>query len=428
MRGQVMSAYEGARSGLLNAVKSRTALLAGFTFASRVLTAAIGLLTSVVTAKALGPQGRGYFAVGVTIGAMAVQFANMGLHAANTRYVAKDARLVSPLLANSLLVGLGLGGLLSAALWAVFRTHAASSPLHDPALALALAYVPVGLTLLLLQNLLVGLNRIHEFNLIEIASRVLVLVLILGFLLTGALSLNTALSAALAGVTVGLVLVLARLAPSLKTLRLPSRALFRRCLNFGFRAYLVSVFGFVVLRADLLMVRYMLGPAEAGYYSVASSMGDILNLLPAAVATVVFPRLVQCETEVERLQATKAAATLLGIAMLGVAAVCCLMARPLVGILYGKAFLKAVGPFMILAAAMVFYGTNTLLSIHFAALGFPVMSILAWLLVAALNIGMNIIVIPRYGIMGAAVSSFVCYFAIFALHLLMLAKRRLSER
>ncbi|MDX1389259.1 MAG: hypothetical protein R3344_08715, partial [Acidobacteriota bacterium] len=91
------------------------------TFATRILLIGIGFATSVLIARILGPEGRGLFAVAGTIAAIGIQFGNLGLHSANTYSVARDRGKLPGLLANSLLVGFGLGGLVAVITWGATR-------------------------------------------------------------------------------------------------------------------------------------------------------------------------------------------------------------------------------------------------------------------------------------------------------------------
>ena len=54
------------------------------TFSTRVLLIIFSLATSIIIARSLGPEGRGLYALAITIGTMGVQFTNMGLHSSNT--------------------------------------------------------------------------------------------------------------------------------------------------------------------------------------------------------------------------------------------------------------------------------------------------------------------------------------------------------
>ena len=76
--------------------------------------------------------------------------------------------------------------------------------------------------------------------------------------------------------------------------RAPSRwslASLRSGLGYGVRAYLGSLFAFLVLKSDILLVKYLRGAEETGYYAIAVGLADILMMLPTVVGTVLFPRL-----------------------------------------------------------------------------------------------------------------------------------------
>src|SRR5690606_8796057 len=91
------------------------------TLATRVALIAAGLLSSVITARYLGPDGRGAFFYWMTLVAVIVQFGNMGLHASNAYLLTKRDTHGGALLANSVLVSLVVGTLLWLVVLAVLR-------------------------------------------------------------------------------------------------------------------------------------------------------------------------------------------------------------------------------------------------------------------------------------------------------------------
>ena len=69
-----------------------------------------GLVTSIVTARFLGQSGRGDYFFIVTLAALIVQFANLGLPSSNTYFAARDPERTPQLVANALWISLGVGG------------------------------------------------------------------------------------------------------------------------------------------------------------------------------------------------------------------------------------------------------------------------------------------------------------------------------
>ena len=99
------------------------------TFGTRLLLIGIGLITSVIIARILGPEGRGAYAAAMAVVGIGVQFGNLGLHASNTYYVSHDRTLLSQLVSNTLVISLGLGGLGVSIAWLVFFIWSSSAPL-----------------------------------------------------------------------------------------------------------------------------------------------------------------------------------------------------------------------------------------------------------------------------------------------------------
>ncbi len=67
------------------------------TFSTRIILILLSLATGVIIARTLGPEGRGFFAMAMLVGAMGVQLANLGIHSSNTLYVSRDNNFLSPL-------------------------------------------------------------------------------------------------------------------------------------------------------------------------------------------------------------------------------------------------------------------------------------------------------------------------------------------
>ena len=114
------------------------------TIASRGILVGLGLATSILVARGLGPQGRGEFAVAITVAAVGVQLANVGLHTASAWTVSKDQALLGRLIGNGLLVSAAVGGAFALVVAVFLALLPALVPLEGPMLALALISIPSG--------------------------------------------------------------------------------------------------------------------------------------------------------------------------------------------------------------------------------------------------------------------------------------------
>ena len=385
------------------------------TYGTRILLIIVGLATTVLAARALGPTGRGLFAVAVAIGAIGVQFGNLGLHASNTYYVAKDRDLLPALIGNTLVTSFGVGGLGALVCWMAFASWPAISPLQGILLVLALAWIPFGLAYMLLQNLLLGIQQVRAYNVIEFTSKVIGLVLLGLAIVSGRVSAEFLFGATLVALVLSFLWVLWHLRKFLQRAPMPSLSVFRSNIGLGLKAYVIAFFGFLVLRIDLIMVKYILGAQLAGYYSISETMAENMLTLPIVVGVILFPRLSEMTQRQEKLQLMQKATLLTAALLLPMMVVAALFAKPIVGLVFGQAFLPAVPAFVWLMPGSFFLGVEIVMVQYLNSLGFPRAIVYSWFFVTVLNIGVNLWAIPAYGIKGAAIVSTLSYLLIFVL-------------
>lgn len=385
------------------------------TFLVRIVLIGIGVLTSVMTARLLGPAGRGLYTAAIVLGAIGSQFGNLGLHSANTYYLGRDNSLLARLFSNSLCIAFGVGGGIALALWTAFKVHPSWAPVQGRLETNALLLIPIGLSALLSQNLLLGIREVRWYNLVEVTSRGGLVAALVGtwFLMRNIEAWEvvffalfaTCISVAIAG---GRVLYITRSLPR------PSFSLLRMQASYGLRSYVTCLAGYMILKSDILLVKYLAGDTATGLYSLASSMTDFIYTFPMAVGMILFPML--SGTEEMNARWRRAQKTMVGIAVImsGIATTAAIFAAPVTRVAFGSRFLPAVPAFLILCVAIVFYGANSMISIFFSSCGQPWFSVLIWVGGAVLNIGLNLVFIPRSGIVGAAISSLITYVALFA--------------
>ncbi len=259
------------------------------TYATRIVGIVVGLVTSVVVARLLGPEGRGEFAIAVAVSAIGVQFGNLGLATSNTYFVSRDRGLLGVLLGNTLLVALGLGAAFSLAAYTFLLAWPQLAPIQGLLLLLALASVPLGLLQLLLQNLLLGIQEIRKYNLTDLGTRILTLVLVVALFLLHRVTPESVFSVNLLLFAVGALWCGLVLQPRVRHAVGVSLVLLREHLGFGLKVYLAAFFAFLTLRSDLLLVRHFLGARSAGHYSIAAGLADMLYLLPATIGAILVP-------------------------------------------------------------------------------------------------------------------------------------------
>ena len=398
------------------------------TYLTRVLLIGLGFAVTVIVSRVLGPSGRGLFAVATALAAIGVQFGNLGLHASNTYYVAKDRGLLPVLVGNSLVVSFGIGGGAALVAFVLNAIWPQLAPVHGILFGLALAWIPFGLAYTLLQNLLLGVDQVRAYNGIEVASKVAALLFLGLMIVSGWISPEFLFIAALAGLIFSFVAVLLKLRGLLPGPISFSFGVFRQHVGLGTKAYLIAFFGFLVLRIDLVMVKYMLGAQAAGYYSISEILAENMLTLPIVIGTILFPKLSGMADHQQKLQLTKKTAFVAAGLMAPLMVLASVLARPIIQLVFGKSFLPAVAPFIWLMPGSFLLGIEIVIVQYLNSLGFPKIIAYSWLVVTVLNIGINLWAIPAYGIVGAAMVSTVTYSLIFVFVLAVIYTRVGSER
>lgn len=381
---------------------------------TRMVSAFLFLGATVYLARLLGPEGQGQYAFAMTLAATITQFANLGLHAGNTYLIAQNRERLPALLANSAWISLGLGSVAGSVIFVIGQAFGwvEGSPLWLAALGGLL--VASRLFFSLGGSLLAGLGRVRALNFAELLNYGLtvVLLIVVGSLGGGIPALMAATLAgwAIAAVTMFLLLMTTGGA----SLR-PDRTVFLVGWRYAAKAYAMSLLGFLVLRTSVFLIDSFHGDAEVGQYSVAAQLFDFLNLLPASLALVLLPRLVQ-DAE-SRWKTTLKSVGIIGgvmvVACVG-AAVC---AGPALELLFGNRY-AAAGPILLaMIPAAFFCSLTTVASQYLAAAGYPKELFLVWGTAWIGTLGLGCALIPQHGGFGAAATLSIVYAATFLLSL-----------
>jgi len=183
----------------------------------------------------------------------------------------------------------------------------------------------------------------------------------------------------------------------------------RALLRLSWPLALSSVAVWLYMRVDQLMIGWMLDEASVGVYSVAVRLAEVWYFVPSVVVSSVFAALLRArESDPVRYRA-RVQALFTGLVLLGyVAAIAIsLGARPVVLLLYGEAYEAAWPSLAVLAWAGVFVALGVAREAWLVAEGLTRFSFATTVCGAITNILLNVALIPRLGVVGAAIATVV---------------------
>lgn len=184
-----------------------------------------------------------------------------------------------------------------------------------------------------------------------------------------------------------------------------------RLLSSGAFFMLAGVAATLYLQIDRLMIGAMLSDADVGWYSVAIFVALVGRFVPDAFIVSARPLLLKLKREDDSAFAANFQALAFGAILLSaVLGVGLLVLGPsAISLVYGEAYAPAGQILRVLCFTAVFATMNRMRDLYFLACGLNHYSLTFALLGAVVNILLNLIVIPRWGLIGAAAATFCAY-------------------
>ncbi|MEW5906995.1 MAG: oligosaccharide flippase family protein [Elusimicrobiota bacterium] len=370
-----------------------------------------GILTGVLTARGLGPDGRGLYAIALLFPSFLSSMLPLGLNFANLYLVNREGAPPGRLAFNTIAYSASSGLLFTLGLVMFSASLSASFAGGEGRGLIALAAAAL-IPSMLFENvyyLLLGRRDIKGMTAMNLARAAAYAALLGGMFIFPGFTPGKAVMAYLGGLGAGLILGFARLKKNgfLSDFR-PSRTHFGAALGYGIRQHPSSVLQFLTYRTDLFIVGAFLPASEAGLYAAAVVIAELLWQLPAAAAQVLFPK-VAASSEKESgeftPQVVRHVLLISGVSAAGLF----LAAGYAVTLLYGTEFSGAALPLRILLPGAVLMGLSKMLGSDIAARGRPgtvsMASAASFITAAWFGIALT----PLFGLPGAALATSAAY-------------------
>ena len=375
------------------------------------LSAAIG---GILLARLLGSRERGVLAAAVVWTGIVQVVASMGLPQALTYFVASDPSGVGSVFSAMLviLVVQSVAALMIAQS-AVVELLARFQPAAVGAVRVYLFSVPFSLLITYVATMAQGLKRFDLFNAPRVASS---LVYVMALVLAVILGLREAGEVATLLLVAQIMVAVAAFVWFWVQVRPRGHfewQLVQKLLQYGLKSYVGNLSWMANARLDQFIMSALVDLEVLGHYAVAVSYATVLFPLSGAFAATMFPNVVGGERDVavSNISGTLKLNVLLSA---GGALVLGLLTPVLLPFLFGVEFCPSVAPARILLVGAVLLGCNYVLSDGLRGMGFPLLPSIAEVLGFATTIGGLILLLPPFGILGAAWTSVLSYGAAFA--------------
>ena len=390
----------------------RTILVnAGWLVSDRLVRLILNFVVGILIARHLGPEGFGLLSYGQVLMTLLLPFATFGMPDILVREFSKSKRDPETILATALALRLGFACLAFLLISGIaLASRAGDSVAMLVILAYGLSFFPQ--TLDVVESRFQSLNRVGAISTIRMVNTLLFSLVRLGALI---LDVSVQWFALLYSVEILIFALLSlwvahrreiRLRPTLVD-RAEARALVTDSWPLMLRLLTISIY----MRIDQLMIQRLMGDAELGVYSAAIRISELWYFIPTAIMAAAAPDLTRrYEASVDDYHAdlTRFMRIMVGMSV-AAALVLTFFSGFIVQLLFGAAYAAAAPVLAIQTWAGVFVAIGVASSPWFINTGLMRYGLYQALAGAIASICLNYILIPAYGLTGAAVSLVISY-------------------
>ncbi len=185
----------------------------------------------------------------------------------------------------------------------------------------------------------------------------------------------------------------------------------KQLIGRSWKLILSFVFVTIYLKIDQVMLAWLIDEREVGIYAVAATLSEAWYFVPTAIVASLFPALIKKKKnnfEIYQQHLQKLYDLLFLIALV-IAILVSIFANTIILTLYGEAYVQSSIVLVVHIWAGIFIFMRTLFSKWIIMEDLLVLSLYTQGFGGLLNIGLNLLLIPQYGAVGAAIATLVSY-------------------
>ncbi len=377
------------------------------TSGAKIYSLLIGLFTISLTARLLGPEGRGQVATITTWVAMfsTLSYLSLGQVALHRMADDREHKRFGSLLASLLLLAVILtmtGWLVALGLyWAnpegVFK-GIEIFPLFVGFLALPfMIWEQYG------SSLLMGLEHVRTYNRYQVIGRTVSVVAV--FILVGSLGLGVAgvMESNLLGemiVAMGGIGFLFAFARSKGLACRPNKTEIKALLSGALKLHFNAIGTFLFTSANILILNHYHGSEQTGYFQLVTQLLGVFMIIPQAATMVIYGKVAKIGVNAAW-KDNKRLLIQINLGMIVLIAIAALISPWGIILLAGESFRPAVEPFQWMLLGLIGMTFSTVMAPQWIGRGYFWQAAGLTLLLGVINFVANLWLIPQFGIKGA---------------------------
>ncbi|WP_153126663.1 flippase [Peribacillus tepidiphilus] len=387
------------------------------TLTRQVVSIIIGMLLLIVIARALGPSGQGKYTLITYLPLMLMTFLNLGLNTSTIYFVSKKEIELREAFVTSVLSALLLSfisiviGLMIILIWGDSKFSSVDSTI----LLLSLCALPFMFLMIFLQTIFQGIQNFRLYNTVLVIQQFGTLFCMVLFLYIFKFELIGAVLSFVLGYTLSVLYSIVMLFKWYKvefSLRYFSWSYVKQAISYGLKAHISNMMTFLNYRMGVLILGAFLSPAAVGIYTVAVNLGEKISIFSQSFSQVLLPRIASSNKEEDRNKITALVSRSIFAFIICVSAGIFLFSD-IILLLFGKEYAESSFILKWLLPGLTVLAVEKILSNDLAGRGRPDLNMYVSFANVGINLLLNLLFIPKFGVTGAALASSITYIISF---------------
>ncbi len=371
-----------------------------------------GLGTTILLARGFGNEDYGIYAIALLWVNLLSQFLNLGVPAANVFFIASKKSSLKASLSINLFLWLFVSVVTCSILWPLMSIYHSQWFPNIPLelLQISLLGFPFVLLHVLILSFYQAKQKFLEHNLYGVLPQALLFSFVVFQNFTTFSISNTVYFFTISHFVIS-VWMLIKLKPLMKEDKEQKQSLksVKDLLKYSSLSHLSNIITFINYRADILLINFFMTPIAVGVYTVTIRLVEKLWIFSQSSSTVILPRLSSLKNEnnsvaltlfVGKLVLYVTALSALGFFLLG---------EWLIVLLFSDKYSESFTAVPYLLPGIVIGSISRIFSNSLAGMNKPQINFYTSLITLSINITLNLLLIPKYGLIGAATATSTAY-------------------
>ncbi len=401
-------------------VKNTTLLMV-----AQMLSFLLAFFYTIYYANYLGAAGFGMLSAALALAGILTIFTDLGLSSLTVREVARDKDLASKYMGNTTIIKLIFSGLTLLATFIIVQLF-----VHDHTTAMVMYIITVALILNVISGTFSSVFQAYEKMEYQSVATVLTSILMFAGVYIAIFYKADIMTFAMVYLVINFIILIFNVVICLWKFAVPKFevdfAFWKALIMEAYPLAIASIFAIIAFKIDTIMLAFISGDVATGLYSAAYKLLEALMFIPSVYATAILPVFSKFHVSSHDSLQFSYVKSFKYLSMLGlpIAVGTTLLADQIISLIYRNGFADATIVLQILIWAIPIIFVSYVLGASITSINRQHETVRISFLCMLLNVGLNIVLIPTYGYIGAAVvtvitelSLFLFYFHLISKHL-----------